>query len=367
MLALLVLVTGLTHFVSGAGATTHSGRLVSTQQNSTASLSGPLVPSGAYLGAWVFPDQTDHAAQSRNQLELTELGNFQDAIGHNLAIVHLYQPWSAPPTDRHPLSALASNATLHALSADGAIPMIDWQCGETPGNVVTDTQIVDGDEDKFITSYAEQLKAYGRPVFLRWFWEPNLVGGPAERYCMQDDQNAPPTQAAASEYVKAFQHIYDIFKGPHGVSATNVAFVWNPGLGGSVNPTVLEGLYPGSAYVDWIGADGYSRPPPQSPPNPSFSTLFGPIYSQLQTGFYGSPPKPILIGETGAIPSNQSAYLSSTASALTSGKFAKVHAFVYYDSSNPSLNSKGDWALSASGLTAFAQMAQNPVFSTPGT
>ena len=333
----------------------------------------PCVPRGVYLGAWVLPDQSDHTNQSQNQLELSELGDFEDAIGRNLAVVHVYQPWSSPPSNPDPLAALASDSTLSALSADGAIPMIDWGCGDTPGNTVTDTQIADGDEDAFITSYAEQLKAYGRPVFLRWFWEPNLIGTEAQINCMGQPKGTttPATGAYAAEYVKAFQHIYDIFKGPGGVGATNVAFVWSPGLGGSRNPKVLAGLYPGSSYVDWIGIDGYSRPAPQSPPNPSFATLFSTVYQELQGSFYGTSPKPVLIAETGAVSTNQMAYLSSVQTALDpghKGSFGNVHGFVYYDSTNTNLGSSGQWALTPSaGLPAFAQLAQDPTFTTPGT
>ena len=149
----------------------------------------PCVPRGVYLGAWVLPDQSDHTTQSQNQLELSELGDFEDAIGRNLAVVHVYQPWSRALQQPHPLSALASNATLRRAVGRGAHPDDRLGLRGHPGNIVTDTQIVDGDEDAFITSYAEQLKAYGRPVFLRWFWEPNLVGDHAQRPTACGHQN----------------------------------------------------------------------------------------------------------------------------------------------------------------------------------
>ena len=276
----------------------------------------------AYLGAFVTPHVGETVAQADVRLELAQIGNFDGAIGRPLGLVHVYQPWATP----------VKVATLAALASTGATPVIDWTC-------TSDASIIDGSQDSLISSYAESLKSYGRPVFLRWFWEMNLVALPRASGCLGS--------LGSAGYVKAWQHIWTIF---HSDGATNVAFVWCPSI---LAPSVSAAYYPGDAYVDWIGWDGYDRTQ-----NPAMlQTQFLPFYDQWVT--HG---KPMMIGETGAT-TDQATYLAQLTAVLPVS-FPQVHAILYYDSKSDS-----DWTLvntpGQPGFTQFVTMGQTPYFGYP--
>ncbi len=234
----------------------------------------------------------------------------------------MYQNWANP----------VKNSALAALAATGATPVIDWSC-------TSDADITDGSQDSFITSYADQLASLGQPVFLRWFWEMNLVNLPRTSACLGS--------AGAVGYVEAFQHIVTLFRA---AGATNVAFVWCPSIAGT---NYAAAYYPGDSYVDWIAWDGYDR---KQDPN-MLTDQFLPFYQHwLPDG------KPMMIGETGAT-IDQASYLTNLTDNLPA-LMPDVKAVLYYDS-----ESTEDWTLQDLpgnlGLSAFITLGQTPYFMYP--
>ncbi len=283
--------------------------------------SPPGIPAhSAYLGAFVAPHLAELQAQADVRTELSQMGNFDGSIGRPLGLVHVYQPWNNP----------VKVATLAGLASTGVTPVIDWTC-------TSDASIINGSQDTLITAYADALKGYGRPVFLRWFWEMNLVALPRASGCLGT--------LGASGYIQAWQHIWTIFRT---AGATNVAFVWCPSIY-SLGTT----YYPGDSYVDWIGWDGYDRK--QDPA--MLTSQFLPFYNNWVT--HG---KPMMIGETGAT-IDQATYLAQLTAVLPV-TFPQVHAVLYYDS-----KSNSDWTLVDTpgqlGFTQFVAMAQTPYFEFP--
>ncbi|RYZ64538.1 MAG: hypothetical protein EOP09_15785, partial [Proteobacteria bacterium] len=61
-------------------------------------------------------------------------------------------------------------------------------------------------------------------------------------------------KSSASDYVKAWRHIVDIFRK---TGADNVAWVWSPSVV-DVGSVPAWKYYPGDEYVDWIGVSFYS-------------------------------------------------------------------------------------------------------------
>ncbi len=290
----------------------------------TAPLSPPAVPSdSAYLGAFVSPDQQVAQSQSDIRVELSELGEFDGAFGRPLGLVHVFQDWHDP----------VKNSVLAAVASTGATPVVDWGC-------TSDATIISGSQDSLITSYATALKKYGRPVFLRWFWEMNLDKLPRAVSCLAG--------LGATGYVEAWQHIWTIF---HQVGATNVAFVWCPSVD-ATTPAAAT-YYPGSSFVDWIGFDGYDRK--QDPT--VITTAFVPFYEQWST-----EGKPMMIGETGAT-SDQATFIGDLAAALPT-TFPDIKAVLYYDS-----ESTLDWTLTDQpgnlGFSQFVAMGQAAYFAFP--
>jgi hypothetical protein len=290
---------------------------------SSPSLPKPAVPTrSAYLGAFVAPHEGETQAQGDVRQELAQIGNFDGTFGRPLGLVHVYQSWGDP----------VKPSILAALASTGATPVIDWTC-------TSDQSIIDGTQDTLIANYADALKTYGRPVFLRWFWEMNLVNLPRTNGCLGG--------LGSTGYIDAWRHIWTIFQNE---GAANVAFVWCPSING---PAFGSAYYPGDSYVDWIGWDGYDRK--QDPT--MLDTQFLPFYNNwLPNG------KPMMIGETGAT-IDQATYLAQLTSVLPV-TFPGVKAVLYYDSKSTS-----DWTLVDTpgnlGASAFVAMGQTPYFGFP--
>jgi hypothetical protein len=276
----------------------------------TTALVPPAVPTeGVYLGAWLHPVAMGHQGSSF-AVEQHTVPAVQAVTGRPLAILHLYSAWARP----------APVAELADITDNGSVPLLDWACAPDSAAVAG------GADDPAIIAYATALKAFGKPVFLRWCWEMNLV-------------RSHPGVGGPIGFVSAWVHIWNLF---HQVGATNVAFVWCPALTG-VDPAPY---YPGDAYVDWIGVDGYDRTGVAT-----FASLFT-GFSQQWVGHH----KPMMVAETGATAGTQAAYLGSIPSGLS--LLPAFKAVVYFDATGPT----ADWQLAGDGLTAFGALAREPLF-----
>jgi hypothetical protein len=271
--------------------------------HTAAALHKPRVPAGVYWGV----DPAFQSGVGTGQQAAT----FTGYAGRPPAIVSFYISWTSPlPSD------------LAAVSAAGSVPMINWKCGPT------DESIVLGGSDQTIRSMAEALKAFGRPVFLRWFWEMNLpekdLGSGGHQPCLGPNET---TTAQEPQYRNAWQRIWTIFQQ---VGATNVAFVW--GVSAAQNAPDGANFYPcaGSSstanckYVDWIAGDVYDRPTYKN----NFSGIFAKFYGEFAMPAYG---KPMMLAETGATGSSEQVPWLEDIQRSLDTEFAQVHAVVYVD------------------------------------
>jgi len=288
-------------------------------QPSTSLLSPPPIPqNGAYLGAFVHPISSGGDFVS-------QLPQFQsDLGGKRPGILSFFADFldPVPTTD------------LQAIEATGSIPEIDWGGnGSCPSDYISG--IVSGQDDQQIMQYADGLKSFGHPVFLRWYWEMNLT----------DDQTKNCLgSAGAAGYIAAWKHIYTLF---HQAGATNVAFVWCPG--GPLAVASMDPFFPGADYVDWIGVDGFLTG--------NNASSFAGLYMHWYTAYvkYG---KPLIVAETGASPNDQAEFLNGIGQTVPT-QFPNLKAIVYFDSKGP----QGEWELTQAGLSAFAQLLASPYFS----
>ncbi|MGI8677715.1 MAG: glycosyl hydrolase [Jatrophihabitans sp.] len=188
-----------------------------------------------------------------------------------------------------------------------------------------------------IRAYATGLKAFAHPVFLRWYWEMNHLGHHSECGAGQNPDG----------FVAAWKHIWTIFAQ---TGAANVAFVWCPGGSRNTAP-----FYPGDHYVDWIGDDHFDDQGEPTTGTAAVDNVFGAFYKQ-----WSSHGLPMMIGATGAKPSDQAGYLQGLRVALPKG-YPAVKALVYFDAAGD--NGKGPWNLQGSGVAAFKELAADPYFS----
>ncbi len=292
----------------------------------------PVLPpvNGLYLGAF------DNAAGQNGTANggmgtYTQLLNLESQIDRKVAIDLHYSTWT---TD------LASASVVDDLQA-GRIPLISWQCG------APDSSVVAGQYDSLIVAQAKAIASLHHPVMIRWFWEMEYTGSNGGK----QGANAAKCIGSAGPqgYISAWRHIVTIFRNN---GATNVAWVFCPG-DSSYGPNALtDGVsarlyYPGNSYVDWIGEDAYSRAVPKTLPN-------------LVTGLYqvyGNSGKPLIICETGAEGTFQSAFIASAAQLPS--QYPNVKAIVYFDSHGP----LGSYVLTPQGLEAFKALGENANFN----
>jgi hypothetical protein len=285
---------------------------------------------GAYVdgvGHWV-DDATAEAGVSR----------FETAIGRRLSIDHHYYGW----TDSFPTDLERWDVAM------GRTPMISWSGTNLDA-------ILSGRYDAMIQQRAEDVRAFGAPVFLRWAWEMNGNWSSDDGSHNSDSGTTDGPQ----KYVAAWRHIHDIFTA---AGATNAVWVWSP------NATDVPDArwnhwtryYPGDAYVDWVGIDGYNWGTSRSWSSwTSFAHLVRPIYSDY------AGRKPIMVAETGSAEhgGSKAAWFDSIRKVLPR-HFPGIAALVYFEA-----NKEVDWTVhsSAAALASFRALADSHYFVQPST
>jgi hypothetical protein len=253
-----------------------------------------------------------------------ELDALESSLSRTMAIEHWYEPWGKIfPGWREPYDF-----------SRGRIPMISW------GKTYTG-DINQGIHDGYIRARADGIRALGRPVFLRWFWE------------MDGSRNAGYAGSPA-EYIAAWRHIRAIFDQQ---GATNVAWVWCPNAS-AFETGKAQTFYPGDEYVDWVCADGYNYTNyPESPAYDSFLEKFT-VFNDWAV----ARGKPAMAGEYGAMymgPGERARWLNEAREALTT-RLTGMLAVVYFHS-----YAEYNWQLTfePDAFEAFRQMGLDPYFN----
>ena len=144
-------------------------------------------------------------------------------------------------------AALADIEKIHVVLGPTVIPMLSW--GISPG--ITTKDITSGSLDRYITQYAQDVKAYGLPLFIK------LICGEFNGSWWEACSPKANSSLTNQDFVDAWRRVVDIFK-REGV--TNVAWLWIPvafppapqDMGRDPN---WQAYYPGDEYVDWVGGD----------------------------------------------------------------------------------------------------------------
>src|SRR3954447_11757462 len=166
---------------------------------------------------------------------------------------------------------------LASIWALGSIPLLSWYPNVSKPN--GDLLVAGGSRDLYLTTFIQQLKPWlagpdgtfgngdDRRLFLRFAPEANgnwHTYSPV--YSDADKGIAPPPddrteKQNAAGFVAMWQHVHNVFTG-NGLDSSHVAWIfavadtdswWGSG------PQIMEQLFPGDGYVDWVGIDGYNH------------------------------------------------------------------------------------------------------------
>jgi hypothetical protein len=371
---LLALIAGLTTLASGAATIHAKPNGLARTPFARGLLPASIVaapPFGAYLGAQVNPSGITKPTE-KDLESATE--TLEGSIGRPLAFHLQYRSWSA----------MATISTDYGILEDIAhhrVPVISWTCGDdiqkTKSNLVqiaTPGSPAQGDLLTIKSQLAKLVYPGTKipyPVMIRYFWEFNINAiVPTSKNQQEAGANGNGgcfvgTNPAKypGQFQSAWRAIRNIFEGSNPL--TNVTYAWNPNITDYGSHPDPAPFYPGAAYVDWIGIDGYNKEAPSNNLPPGFEMIFLSMYEEfLPAG------KPFMVGETGSCQQytgnySQPLYLQSIEKVLPGSKVGAINYFDAPGAYNPASppDGKCSWSFGPDGLKAFKVMGALPFFS----
>jgi hypothetical protein len=239
---------------------------------------------------------------------------FTDATGVKPRIVVYYSPWNDSFS-----SSFAQTAWDH-----GAYALVQLQ-----PNGVTLASIAAGGSDAYLRSYADAIVAFGHPVILSFGHEMNGTW-----YSWGYGHASPAT------FVAAWRHIVRVFRAE---GAANVTWLWTVNSVKGVSSSLRQ-WWPGAAWVNWIGIDGY-----YFRATDTFSSVFGSTIADIRS--FSSAL--LLIAETAV---GTTTDRESQIRALFAGaRAARLAGVVWFDAAQHAGIYHQDWRLEDDpyALTAF--------------
>ena len=185
----------------------------------------------------------------------------------------------------------------------------------------SNSSIVKGTWDTWLTTFAQAAKAYNKPVIIRYAHEMNGSWFPWSRYYPSGSNGAEyyDVNNGPQNYVKAWKHVYNLIK----PIAPKAKFYWGVNDGNASGSTYAE-YFPGDGFVDYVGFDSYKKP--------GNSNSLDDLYSTPIQRLKSLSSKPIIIGETAIDPN-----IAERSDLLTNGynavfnKYPEVQAIIYYN------------------------------------
>jgi hypothetical protein len=310
--------------------------------------------SALYWGASIGSQLTGEQAP----WDMGAVTEFEQIAGKQVSLVNFFSPFANCPTAGGACSFYKfPTGPMESIRGHGAIPVFSWSSQSIPSRTSEpDFQLADvagGAYDAYIREFAQAAKAWGHPFFMRFNWEMNGSWFP---WGEGANGNQP------GQFVAAWRHVHDIFSE---VGADEVTWVWCPNVDPDGIFADLASLYPGDAYVDWTGLDGYNWGLNPAKPDRwrSFDELYESTYHRLADTI--APDKPLMIGEIGSTEKGGSKadWIEEALTAIPV-KYPKIGGLVWFDTYDDGM----DWPIetSASAAGAFAEAIQSPAYVEEG-
>jgi mannan endo-1,4-beta-mannosidase len=138
----------------------------------------------------------------------------------------------------------------------GALPLI--QINPT-GTTLTD--IINGDSDTYLRSYAVAVADYRYPVVLSFGHEMNGNWYPWSS-----------GHVMAATFVAAWRHVVSMFRRE---GAGNAIWLWT--VSANATAVALRPWWPGAGWTDWVGIDGYYYFPSET-----YASVIGPTLARIR-------------------------------------------------------------------------------------
>jgi beta-mannanase len=273
--------------------------------------------------------------------DMQPLNAYSQLLGRAPSIMMWYRQWNEP--------LLAGSEVTDVLNR-GMTPIITWEPFDpNAANASTDpnyslSAILSGKYDAYIEGAAQQAAAVGRPMLINFAPEMN---GDWESWGPAVNGNT------ASQYVAVWRHVVGIFRA---AGATNVGWIWDPNALWN-SATTYRAYYPGDAWVDWVGMDGYNFGTTTSDGWLSPLQIFSGSYASLRALTH----KPIIIEETASAEAggSKSAWITSLETEIPKDLPA-VRALVWFNR-----DKETDWRVNSSSaaLKSFQHLVASRAWS----
>lgn len=270
-------------------------------------------------------------------------------------IIQFYLQW--PQSAEHFESILPS---LEAIVSVGAIPCITWEpmfIMDQKEKTISYERILDGHYDGYLNEIANEIKQWNKPIIIRFAHEMNL-----KRYhwgTSEEEYGAKSPEI----YIKLFRYVATFFKNQN---VKNVRWVFCPNVDSIPNEAwnQARNYYPGDAYVDILGMDGYNwaitsniaseRQLSWTKPWMSFEQIFQGLYSELKQI---SPHKPIMVFETASVNREDRKKSMWLKDALEVAKRWKLMGMIWFQS-----NKEENWLIQQDGDYSYVPVVRTAIF-----
>lgn len=280
--------------------------------------------------------------------DFTTVEQFEKDAGRKVSVLLFYQPWGGTEGEQDFPAAWASSVRQH-----GSLPLITWEPW-IPRSYPADVDeasyalqnIIAGKFDHYIVKWAIDAKIWKAPFFLRFAPEMN---GDWTPWSQGRNGNT------AGEFVQAWRHVHDLFVL---AGVTNATWMWCPNIDFPTSLALSE-LYPGDAYVDWTGMDGFNWGTTRKYSSwLTFSQVFRATYADILS----ITTKPMMIAETGSVEQggDEAAWIINAYAALPHD-FPDVKGIVWFNQVT-----QEDWRIEVSPATraAFFTAMQSSLYAS---
>jgi hypothetical protein len=253
------------------------------------------------IGAWIQQNTTPRIFQQ-----------FEGAIGHEMVLSHvMFSSFCTAECNKYNVM----DASMRWVIEANKVPVIsfgfhewDWDAATYSDEQPTLGEILDGEYDAYLATYARSLARFDYPVLFIPGWEFNGIVsevfkaayafGPEgnQHYTTTWDLKGqfgdPDLYDGPERFVQAWIRIHDIFQTQ---GADNVLFVWNPSCISWPDAVwnTFENYWPGEQYVDFIAPSVYKYA--------YDGNSFDYLWTHEVTAFHADHPDvPVLIRELGS-------------------------------------------------------------------
>ncbi len=257
-------------------------------------LAGNTPESPAYFGVAL-----DGYPITKKRLE-----NIKEDTGVSPGFVVFFLQW--PPAEE-PEDGVFPLESLEAIWNSGAVPCMTWEpmyYRDGQEIAVLEAEIIGGRYDSYLLSFAQQAKAWTRPFIIRFAHEMNI-----ERYHWGTGKETFGPESP-EVYKRIYRYIVDLF---NEAGADNVSWAFCPNAESVPSPVHdpaaswnrAANYYPGGAYVDILGMDGYNWGLTFTKGKDGWDSRwksFREIFDQIRHELMElAPKKPLIVFETSSV------------------------------------------------------------------